>query len=518
MKFDMTEFDSLLTGPEAIGAMAHAPWRMPRETAVESTPSEVPAVNRLYAKIFANASITSPASELDRARTSSSAPVKMPRVAPPRNPTTLADTGLRLPLLSELAMKFVYLQGTATGRSIAQSMRLPFSIVDVALRALIDQKCVEVTSGDPVGRVSYRFTLTELGRTRSREIFNDCRYVGPAPVPIQDYIQQCRQQPVTGIPCTRNALQEAFTGFVIQPCLLSELGPAVCSGKSLFLYGPPGNGKTTTAKRLGHFLNRFGGEIYVPYAIQIENSIVTIFDPGIHQTTDDAVLAQRGISSAAESSPSPAPSEVVHGEPFDIRWRRIKRPVVVTGGELTLDMLDLQYNKVSNFYSAPVHIKANGGVFLIDDFGRQLVSPKELLNRWTVPLEERIDYLKLATGTKLMLPFEQLTIFSTNLDPRDLVDDAFLRRIKHKVLIDTPNRALYTTIFQLVCQQRQLPYEQSLVDLLYSHYYDKGRRPRSSDPRDLIEIAISICSYHEQPLALSSDLMLESAGRFFAIL
>ena len=293
--------------------------------------------------------------------------------------------------------------------------------------------------------------------------------------------------------------------------MLEELGPAVCSGKSIFVYGPPGNGKTVIAKGLGKFLNMFGGEIYVPYAILAENSIITVFDPGIHQTTDDADLSQRGMATTTNNQSS----YLVHDGPLDLRWRRIKRPVVITGGELTLDMLELQYNKTANFYNAPLHIKANGGVFLIDDFGRQIVRPKDLLNRWIVPLEERVDYLTLTTGRKFMLPFEQLIIFSTNLDPKDLVDDAFLRRIKHKIRIDPPNPELYKVIFQLVCRQRQIPFDESVVASLFQKYYDQGRTPRSSDPRDLLDMAQSICRFHEQPVELTEELIDECARRFF---
>jgi len=430
-------------------------------------------------------------------------------VPAPRSPATLAECGLQLGLIADLVLKQLYLHGTLLGGDIARATRLPFSIVDEALRALRDQKCIEVASGDLVGRVSYRFALTELGRTRARESFEHCRYVGPAPVPIEQYIEQCQLQHVTGAVCTLPMLRAAFQDSILRPSLLEELGPAVCSGTSIFVYGPPGNGKTLIAKGLGRFLNQQGGDIYVPYAIQAESSIITLFDPGIHHTTDDAGVSPRN-SNGTES-----PSYVVPEGYFDIRWRRIRRPVVITGGELTLDMLELQFNAGGNFYTAPMHIKANGGVFLIDDFGRQLVSPKELLNRWIVPLEERVDYLTLSTGRKFQLPFEQLIIFSTNLDPRELVDDAFLRRIRHKVKIESPDRDTYTEIFQLVCRQKQVEFDSSAVEMLYQRYYDAGRVPRSSDPRDLLEIADSICRFREKAFALSAELIDESARRFF---
>ncbi len=472
--------------------------------------SNSPQVYDLYADLFSKPSeqAVTASSGTDK---SEALPVQAAPAPAPRSPKTLAETGLTLGQLSELVLKTLYVQGILIGGDIAKSIRLPFGIINESLQALRDQKLVEVASGDLVGRVSYRFALTEVGRGRARDSFENCRYVGPAPVPIEQYVEHCRLQHVTGTACTPTALRAAFKEFVIRPAMLAELGPAVCSGKSIFVYGPPGNGKTVIAKGLGRFLNMFGGEIYVPYAILAENSIVTVFDPGIHRTTDDADLSQRGmVSTSTEKS-----SYLVNEGPVDLRWRRIKRPVVITGGELTLEMLELQYSKTANFYSAPLHIKANGGVFLIDDFGRQIVRPKDLLNRWIVPLEEGVDYLTLNTGRKFMLPFEQLIIFSTNLDPKDLVDDAFLRRIKHKIRIDPPTRDLYTVIFQMACRQRAILYNESCVDGLFGKYYDLGRTPRSSDPRDLLEMAVSICRFHEQPVVLTEELIDECARRFF---
>lgn len=475
-----------------------------------------PQVYDLYADLFSNQATVEPIPETVPAST----PAPRPREAikgqvapapPPRSPLTLADSGLSLGQLCDLVLKTLYVQGVLQGSDLSRSTRLPFAILDESLRVLRDQKLVEVASGDVVGRISYRFALTEMGRARARDSFENCRYVGPAPVPLEQYIEHCRLQHVTGTPCTAAALHTAFQDFVVQSEMLDELGPAVCSGKSIFVHGPPGNGKTVIAKGLGRFLNMFGGEIYVPYAILAENSIITVYDPGIHQTTDDADLSQRGFAAGANEQSS----YVVHDGPVDLRWRRIKRPVVVTGGELSLDMLELQYSKTANYYNAPLHIKANGGVFLIDDFGRQIVRPKDLLNRWIVPLEERVDYLTLATGRKFMLPFEQMIIFSTNLDPKDLVDDAFLRRIKHKIRINPPTRELYTAIFQMVCKQRDIPYDESIVNSLFEKYYDQGRTPRSSDPRDLIDMAQSIARYRERPIALTEELVDECARRFF---
>lgn len=439
-------------------------------------------------------------------------PMSWQQFTPPR-PRTLRDSGLTRGQLSDLLLKQLYLAGSMTGYDLAGHLRLPFTVIDEGLEFLKDEKCLDIASGEMLGRVSYRFLLTELGRQRAREAFEQCRYVGPAPVPLNQYVDQVRLQTVAGIPCTPQALAEAFQDFILRPGLLDELGPAVCSGKSIFIYGPPGNGKTMIGKGLGNFLNTRGGEIYIPYAIQAENSIITLFDPTLHQTTDDEELRHANVS---DRNPERDEDETIEQtDAVDLRWRRVRRPVVMTGGELTLEMLDLRYNQVSNFYNAPLHIKANGGVFLIDDFGRQIVSPRDLLNRWILPLEERNDFLTLATGKKFSVPFEQLIIFSTNLDPRELVDDAFLRRIRHKIPINAPDRGIYTEIFELCCRQRKIPFSTTAVDFLYRNYYDGTRLPRSSDPRDLLDIVQSICRFNGRQPVLDNELLADAAGRFF---
>jgi predicted ATPase with chaperone activity len=460
----------------------------------------------------------SPVPPIDEASTRRSAAailraraLRLPTVEGPESPTTLEATGLTLLYIAELVLKHLYVQGNLIGVEIARNIRLPFQIVQESLRWLKDEKCIEVSSGDVIGPASYNFHLSEMGRRRAREAFEQCRYVGPAPIPLDDYVEQCRRQAVAGITCSAEALQEAFGELIIRDGLLDELGPAVCSGKSIFIYGPPGNGKTMIAKGLGNFLNIYGSDIYVPYAIAAEGAVITVYDPTVHQTTDsdDLIIDAEGflipgLNRRAGDHPLP-----------DARWRRIRRPVVVTGGELTLEMLDLRYNRNSNFYTAPLHIKANGGVFLIDDFGRQIVSPRDLLNRWILPLEENVDFLSLATGKKFSVPFEQLIIFSTNLDPRELVDEAFLRRIRHKIEIDSPSRELYTEIFQLCCRHRQILFSPDVVDYLYCTFYYCGKPARSSDPRDLLEITKSICRFKKQRVVLTPELIAEAAKRFF---
>jgi predicted ATPase with chaperone activity len=334
-----------------------------------------------------------------------------------------------------------------------------------------------------------------------------CAYVGPAPVPLDDYIEQTYRQAITGINCTPDALRAPFNHLVITEELFNAIGPAVVSGRSVFIYGPPGNGKTSVARAIGEFMNNNGGEIHVPYAFLAENSIITVYDQAVHQTSSESGSDRLEDNEATIR-------RLLNTGTVDARWIRIRRPVIVTGGELNLDMLDLRYNVESNFYQAPLHVKANGGVFLIDDFGRQLCSPKALLNRWILPLEDRRDYLTLASGKKFEVPFEQLTIFSTNLDPKDLVDDAFLRRIRHKVGIDAPSRDVYERIFNAMLKKLGMLPCPEAVDYLYERYYSNSRSPRASDCRDLLETVQSICRYRRKPVELTRELIVEAAASF----
>jgi predicted ATPase with chaperone activity len=425
----------------------------------------------------------------------------------PSAPENLAEAGLTLSFLNDLILRTLYTRGGMLGLDLARLLCLPFKVIEEALKFLKEEKCLEVVGGDLIGRVSYRFNLTDLGRRRAHEAMKLCAYVGPAPVPLEDYIEQTYRQAVTGINCTPDALRSAFAHLVIPEALFAALGPAIVSGKSVFVYGPPGNGKTSIARSIGEFMNNAGGEIYVPYAFLAENSIITVFDQAVHQAVD-AMQNDRLEDNEATIR------RLLNTGSVDPRWVRIRRPVIVTGGELNLSMLDLRYNSAANFYQAPLHVKANGGVFLIDDFGRQLCSPKELLNRWILPLEDRHDFLTIASGKQFEVPFEQLIIFSTNLDPKDLVDDAFLRRIRHKVEVKAPAREVYEKIFNANVKRLGMTPCPSAVDYLYERYYDNNRNPRASDCRDLLEIVQSICRFRRQPVQLTRELIVEAAASF----
>ncbi len=427
----------------------------------------------------------------------------------PSAPDSLKEAGLSIGFLTDSILRSLYTRGGMLGLDLARLLCLPFKVIEEPLKFLKDEKCLEVAGGDLIGKVSYRFNLTELGRRRAQDAMKLCAYVGPAPVPLEDYIEQTYRQAVTGISCTPEQLRGSFTHLVLPDALFNAIGPAVVSGKSVFIYGPPGNGKTAVARSIGDFMNNAGGAIYVPYAFLAESSIITVFDQSIHVLDEDSGQERVEDSEATIR-------RLLNTGTVDPRWVRIRRPVVVTGGELNLDMLDLRYNADANFYQAPLHIKANGGVFLIDDFGRQLVSPKELLNRWILPLEDRHDFLTVASGKKFQVPFEQLIIFSTNLDPKDLVDDAFLRRIRHKVEINAPTRDVYERIFSGMAKRLGMNACPDAVDYMYERYYEQGRSPRASDCRDLLEIVQSICRFRRMPVELNRELMMEAAASFIA--
>jgi predicted ATPase with chaperone activity len=410
----------------------------------------------------------------------------------PKEPKSLRETGLTMGLLVDLALRFFYSQGMVTGAALADQLRLPWTlVVEEVIDFLTTEKLVDLRGGKGFGRVSVEFQLTEKGRPYARDALDRTTYIGPAPVPIEHYnaliSQQTRQNPTV----TRSQLEVALSHLVLPESIINKLGPAVNSGRSLFLYGPPGNGKTSLAEAISAM---FGGEAYIPHCLSIDGQLIKVFDSLVHHPMslelgrDDA-----GRRQAFE---------------MDHRWQLCRRPTVIVGGELTLETLDLTYSSTSRFYEAPFQVKANGGMLLIDDFGRQKVHPTDLLNRWIVPLEKRVDFLTLHTGKKFEIPFDQLIVFSTNLNPKDLVDEAFLRRIKYKIEVGNPDEQQYRAIFRRVAEASGIPYvEQAVTYLLTQTYKPRNLALRSCHPRDLVQLVKDAARYRGQPPSLSRELL-----------
>src|SRR5580658_155818 len=364
----------------------------------------------------------------------------------PAEPESLEETGLGATMLEHLLLKILYFRGELYGQDLCQTLGLKFSVIQELLETLILQHHVQVKRSLGMGRIASLLTLTESGRSRAREHLDANQYAGPAPVPLAQYADMVHQQRPRDGWLTKEALREAFGNMVITERLLSQIGPAVSSANSLLLYGKPGDGKTFLVEQLN---NLEGSPVFLPYAIECQGNIIQVFDPIYHHRVE-------------EEHPSVLSIAVERGH--DRRWIRCKRPFIVSGGELSLDMLDLRHNQTSKIYEAPFQLKANNGIYLIDDFGRQRATPAEVLNRWIVPMERRVDYLSFLTGGKMTVPFEIFLVFSTNLNPDDLGDEAFLRRIQYKMLLRGPSEKEFTKIFEEYCAQRTLPLPAGLLE------------------------------------------------------
>ena len=418
----------------------------------------------------------------------------------PPAPATPAETGLSFEQLRQLFVRSLY-TGEASGTALGEQLRLPYALLEQLVEHLRAEKLIEVRGASGTGTAGYRYALTDLGRERALQYLDANQYVGPAPVPLAQYCDYVRRVRDERGHLDRGRLTGGFTHLIVSPAMLDQLGPAVNSGKSIFLYGPPGNGKTVVAEGIGRAL---GGDTYVPHAIDVDGQIITLFDPVNHVALD-----------AGDAGGAGEPS-LIRQAPRDRRWVRVKRPVVTVGGELTLEMLDLSFNAISKFYEAPLQLKANGGVFVVDDFGRQRIRPRDLLNRWIVPLESRVDYLTLHTGKKFEIPFDVLIVFATNLNPQSLADEAFLRRIPYKIYAKNPTEDEYARIFEMNCRRRGIAFDPVVIEYLMRRYYEpRGLEMRACHPRDLIDQVVDLSRYQNRQPALTRELLDAACNSYF---
>lgn len=413
----------------------------------------------------------------------------------PAPPESLEETGLPESLIESLIIKYLGLVGTASGRGIAKHIALPFGILESCYHTLRTRQIATHTGSAQLN--DYYYVLTEQGRERAHAAMNTCAYVGPAPVPLEDYVVSVEAQTIRAEAPKRDQLVQAFSDISVNTNLFESLGPAVNSGTGLFLYGAPGNGKSTLARRITQC---FGQHIWVPNTLIEDGQLIKLYDAAYHQ----AVEQEEG--------------GILRCDGFDARWLRIRRPTVMVGGELTLDNLEIRHDPACNISEAPLQMKSNCGCLLIDDFGRQRVEPGDLLNRWIVPLENGHDFLTLSTGKKIQVPFEQLIIFSTNLEPSDLVDDAFLRRIPYKIEIGDADETEFRRIFEIYAEQLGCPYDAAAVDyLIDKHYRPMGRPMRRCQPRDLLSQIKHYCSYNDLPLKMRPEYFDRVVKSYFTV-
>jgi hypothetical protein len=404
----------------------------------------------------------------------------------PLAPETVHESGLDAQFLLRFVLKSAYATNLETAAAIADYIKLPELVVHEVLESAKEKRLVEVLGLADAKRSAYRYALTGTGRDWAIEALSQCQYVGPAPVPIDAYREQVKAQSITGDRITPAAMALALGHLVLPPGTIERLGPAANSGKAILLYGAPGNGKTSIAMAIG---TAFDQSIYLPYCIEADGQIIRLFDPSVHVLEAD-------------------PGEPPRGRARDPRWLRCQRPVVVTGGELTIEMLDLCFDPISKFYEAPAHMKATGGVFIADDLGRQRVQPHELINRWILPLERRIDFLTLHPGKKIELPFDQLVVFSTNTSPQAMIDAAGMRRIPYKFHVPVPTREEYTEILRVVSEDAGLALPADVVAYLLDEFYPKTGVPVSSaHPKFVVDHVIERCRFSEIPVQITLELV-----------
>jgi predicted ATPase with chaperone activity len=428
------------------------------------------------------------------------APKQTPSLEIPSEPTSIATTGLDMGFLTDLVLKVIYFHGNVTAQQIADITCLPFlGVLDKVLEFLKLEEYVDIVGAQGgFSERAFQYVTAMKGRIKVHEVLDRSQYAGPAPVRLDAYMTAVSRQSIGDMVVDTQAIRAAFSHLVISDRMLDKVGPAANSARSLFLYGPPGNGKTTIAEGITNLL---GGYVLIPYAVEVDGQVIKVFDPLNHKPIELSTLQRR-----AEALPAVP----------DRRWVVCKRPQVVVGGELILEQLELIFDPIAKIYEAPYQMKANGGLFLIDDFGRQKCRPQDLLNRWIVPLEKKIDYLALQTGKKLQVPFDVLIVFSTNLSPKDLVDDAFLRRIRHKIEVPNPSPDEYREIFRRVCKAKHVAYsDEGLRYLIQEHYFKVRRDLRACHPRDLCDQILDEAKYRNIDPTMNKDLIDRACEAYF---
>ena len=414
-----------------------------------------------------------------------------PNTFVPQQPNDMKGTGLNSAFVQDMVLRSIYFLGRPTAGELVMELGLPYSILGPILQDMRNAEILAVPGQRGPSDLGAEYELRPPKGTRACEdALKKTSYSGAVPVSFNDYLASIDAQTVKNLVVTRRSINQAFQDLIIDDRIFNEIGPAINAASSIFFFGAPGNGKTSVAERIGRLL---GEEMYVPFAVEVDGQIIKVYDPVVHEKVGDH---SRGA--------------------HDKRWIKIKRPMVTVGGELVLSMLDLAYNEIGKYYEAPLQMKANGGVFLIDDFGRQQMRPMELLNRWIVPLEKRYDYLTTVTGRKIQIPFALLLIFSTNLDPSQLVDEAFLRRIRFKIEIPDPDENQWKRIWALVCESKKVDLESKALEYMLNKWFRSQNRPlRMCQPRDILEKMISIAKYGMERVSFSPDLIDAACSTYF---